>query len=79
LKLHDALLLQFSRQQLSLCITRSNLFQLFIIIGEETQILEGYVDVRVTTETALLFYRIAAAGECVLIDLFLTVDKMRFR
>lgn len=49
LKLHDALLLQFSRQQLSLCISHSNLFELVIVIREETQILEGYVDLRVAT------------------------------
>jgi hypothetical protein len=49
LKLHDALLLQFSRQQLSLCISHSNLFELVIVIREETQILEGYVNLRVAT------------------------------
>ena len=63
--------LKFASQEVALAVGNTDGFKLFVVFEEEYEVLEGDVDVRVTTELALFFEGGLTARESILVDFLL--------
>lgn len=52
-----------------ICPHLSDLFQLFIILQEESQVHEGDINIRVTAVLPVLFHCVLSSRKCMLVDL----------